>query len=457
MKKFIISFLLIIFIQASRDSVIATVDVSHHVNTQDNSLIILYTTNHDYIKQDIPIFYQNNIKPLDLIKEQLVRKEIIQDLPIVFNHNFDLDTSEDIETKIIKKDDCRVGYIDYSPKYSQEQVELGDCYWIEYSGEQSDLESYILTLLELHNLSEDNQEIVLSNLNNLKANRQSEIDDIKNFITYTDVRWSPNSEYVIATKWNSGKISFDLLKIQDMSKKEITLDNNPVMYPVWSESSSYLAIAAMQDVVLYDVNQNKIHQFVDINTKYRLESNNQILVAFNSDETTLQLALDQSYFANYQSLEIILAEKRLHVLAESSVSQPSWAQDIDQIRYQRQEEAISPNNTNKIKIKDFIDRFADEANNENVVVSDLVLSEPVTIPEETVTPTVAVSGNLAQDEQRNDKHLIPVLVILSLPIIVIVIVAAFIYQKKKKFKDTQNNNLNSLQSDKLNKEQQQQN
>ena len=386
-----------------------------------SKVLLNFFANYNYFSRDLPFRYIHQIEALDEVRSELVENKKLQDISflVTMPHPF---SPFPEHTEISLKDECSTDPGDSS---GRRHTPIGPCYQIYIIEEPT--HSNLLTLtLALQGLTSENSKIEVQDIQKLKDELSNELASFQNIIQYFDPIWAPNSESVLYTVWQDGKIHFELLEpVTKQAHSLEVLSDYMIIRPIWSPDSQYIAYASINEIKIFDT-QTSTHRYISLESLFS-GSNNETLLTFNDIAGQLTFAQDTNLFDSYDIYAYYLSQENLTVVSQDD-ARPSWGETLDSENYISQEQVESPNGQ-------WI-----------AIASELEIQSPA------VTPPSDIAQPL-EPPPSNKISLATFIIIIGISVLLIVaIILVCIYLRKRKVASSES--LDGVSSDPENLEEQ---
>lgn len=230
----------------------------------------------------------HEVEALDLVRQTLVRRQRIRDLPVLIAGP----GSGEPRNRLSIDPECSISHGEtLRPETGHA---LGECYRIELAAHHS-ISDQLALMLTLPELSAAVRQIDVEDLRALRAKHAHSLAPYTGMTLHFDPVWSPDGSRLLYTAWRSGTIRFELL---DPASGRVTplerLDGYMATRPVWSDDSRFVAFASRTMVKVYDARQRTTRTFRPQGPTQGMET----LIQFEG--TRLRLAFDRGFYSDYE-------------------------------------------------------------------------------------------------------------------------------------------------------------
>jgi len=370
-KVFLIFSLIIVLFLIKNPLASATVEVAHQIESSPHGILIEYTSNHGYIKQDMPIWYTHVANALSTARERMLQNKSIERIPILISIPTDMFKIHPEKTQISLETDCNI--LELQPK----------CYKIHYVGETS-YQNLITLVSFLPTLKKDGQVEVIDNITSYNQAHASELMNLNGINQYFNPIWTVDSRYLIYTVWQDGNISYSINDVEQGDRLNIQSSTEyPTNTPLLSLDSKFMFLPSFEGIVVYNLETKEEHEVILPDASK--SPNFELKLSHDLSNNRLLIARDLNLFSNYELYEYDLTSFTLNKIA-SDMNSPDWGNDFNETSYVKNEKATSPDGTWEATIDGYADRrkislkpLFDGIETRNEKSSDVVSSKKSTI------------------------------------------------------------------------------
>jgi hypothetical protein len=251
------------------------------------------------------------VEALDVIRQDLLRRHRIRDLPIKV-------TSGPGGIYLGSGGACGLSYGDAAPYGPQMEA----CYGI--TGADHAFEDLLVMMVALPELSLKTPHLDTQDPNASLPTRSAEIQRYRKTVLHFDPIWSPNGARLVYTVWDSDAVRFEFLEPPSRTAIKLEpLQEYMATRPVWSGDSRFVAYGSLRTVKVFDTQKRTTWTF-----RYQEEGGAEVGLQFEGTRLSFSRGF-QSYTSDGAYAYDTARQELLHLGGTTGVVGSAEGKDLE--------------------------------------------------------------------------------------------------------------------------------